>query len=120
MRIPLDESLPRKLGFLLVGHYVRTVQQVGFSGLSNGKLLVAAASDFDVLITGDQNMEYQQNQSGLPLGVIVLNACNNKLESFLPLVSELLTTLDGFVPHTFTVLPNVYCPITPAKCPETP
>jgi hypothetical protein len=106
MRILLDESLPRKLGFLLVGHHVRTVQQIGFSGLANGKLLTAAAADFDVLITGDQNMEYQQNQAILALGVIVLVAASNKLESFLPLVAELLRTLDEFVPNTFTSLPK--------------
>jgi hypothetical protein len=51
MRILLDESLPKKLGFLLDVHTVRTVQQVGFSGLGNGVLLAAAANDFDVLIT---------------------------------------------------------------------
>jgi hypothetical protein len=107
MRILLDESLPRKLGFLLAGHHVRTVQQIGLSGLSNGKLLAAASADFEVLITGDQNMEYQQNQADLPMGVIVLLASSNKLESFLPLVSELLRTIDGFTPNTFTVLPQV-------------
>ena len=106
MRILLDESLPRRLGFLLTGHHVRTVVQLGYSGLSNGKLLAAAAGDFDVLITGDQNMEYQQNRLDLPLGVIVLIAPSNKLESFLPLVPELLLTLECFVPNRFVVLPT--------------
>ncbi len=101
MRILLDESLPRKLGFLLESHFVRTVQQVGFSGLANGKLLAAAASDFDVLITGDQNMEYQQNHAELPMGVIILIAGSNKLESFLPLVPILLKTLEEFIPQSF-------------------
>ncbi len=101
MRILLDESLPRKLGFLLEGHFVRTVQQVGFSVLANGKLLAAAAPDFDVLITGDQNMEYQQNSADLPMGVIILVAGSNKLESFLPLVPKLLKTLEDFVPQSF-------------------
>ncbi len=101
MRILLDESLPRKLGFLLEGHYVRTVQQVGFSGLSNGKLLTAAVSDFDVLITGDQNMECQQNPIQLPMGVIILVAGSNKLESFAPLMPKLMKTLEDFVPKSF-------------------
>ncbi len=104
MRILLDESLPRKLGFLLQGHFVRTVQQIGLSGLSNGKLLAAAAPDFDVLITGDQNMEYQQNQVYLPLAVIVLMAPNNKLESFVPLIPALLKMLTALVPQTFVML----------------
>ena len=101
MRILLDESLPRKLGFLLEDHVVRTVQQVGFSGLANGKLLAAAANDFYVLITGDQNMEYQQNPEDLPIGVIILVASSNKLESFLPLVPKLLKTLENFAPKSF-------------------
>ena len=48
MRILLDESLPRKLGFSLTSHHVRTVQQMGWSGLTNGKLLAVATSQFDV------------------------------------------------------------------------
>ncbi len=101
MRILLDESSPRKLGFLLEGHFVRTVQQVGFGGLSNGKLLAAAVNDFDILITGDQNMEYQQNEAALPMGVIILVAGSNKLESFLPLMPKLLKILDDFTPKSF-------------------
>ena len=93
MRILLDESIPRKLGFLLSDHHVRTVQQMGFGGLANGKLLQAASSDFDVLISGDQNMSYQQNANTLPMAVVVLIANNNKLESFIPLVPRLLETL---------------------------
>jgi len=46
-----------------------------------------------VLISGDQNMSYQQNANTLPMSVIVLIAKNNKLESFVPLVSNLLDTL---------------------------
>ena len=96
MRILLDESIPRKLGFLLDDHFVRTVQQMGFGGLVNGKLLKAAAGDFDVLISGDQNMSYQQNANALPMSVIVLIAKNNKLESFVPLVPKLLEALADF------------------------
>lgn len=93
MRILLDESLPRKLGFALTGHHVRTVQQMGWSGLKNGKLLAAANGQFDVLITGDQNMQYQQNADQLSLSVVVLVAPNNKLESFLPMIPRLAETL---------------------------
>lgn len=104
MRVLLDESLPKKLGFLLEGHFVRTVQQMGFAGLANGKLLTAAASDFDVLVTGDQNMEYQQNQTALAMSVIILVAPSNKMESFVPLVPNLLGALQNLVPKTFVLL----------------
>ena len=58
MRILLDESLPRRLGFELAGHDVSTVQQAGWTGLKNGELLRQAKGQFDVLVTGDQNIQY--------------------------------------------------------------
>jgi hypothetical protein len=66
---------------------------MGWSGLVNGKLLVAAAGEFDVLITGDRNMLCQQSGIQLPMSVVVLIAPDHKLESFLPLVGRLLSTL---------------------------
>jgi len=93
MRILLDESLPRKLGFLLTGHFVRTVVQMGWSGLINGQLLLVASTEFDVLISGDKNMQYQQNEASLAMSVITLIATNNRIESFLPLIPELLEVL---------------------------
>ena len=77
---------------------------MGWSGLVNGKLLAAAAGEFDVLITGDRNMQYQQSSSQLPMSVVVLIAPNNKLESFLPLVSKLLGTLATLQEPTFIQL----------------
>jgi hypothetical protein len=72
---------------------VRTVQLLGWSGLVDGKLLAAAAGAFGVLITGDRNMQHQQSASQLPMLVGVLIAPHNKLESSLPLVGRLLSTL---------------------------
>jgi hypothetical protein len=89
----LTSRYRESLGFALPGHFVRTVQRRGWSGLVNGKLLAAAAGDFDVLITGDRNIQYQQSASQLPMSVVVLIAPNSKLESFLPLVGRLLSTL---------------------------
>jgi hypothetical protein len=66
---------------------------MGWSGLVNGKLLAAAAAEFGVLITGDRNMQYQQSAGQLPMSVVVLIAPKHKLESFLPLVGRLLSTL---------------------------
>jgi Domain of unknown function (DUF5615) len=106
MRILLDESLPRKLGFLPIGHHVRTVQQMGFSGLSNGTLLRAASNEFDVLISGDQNMSYQQNPVTLPISVVVMIAKTNKLEDFTPLVTDLLALLQRLPPQSFITLPQ--------------
>lgn len=74
MRILLDESLPRPLSRLLAEHYVQTVPQMGWTGLSNGALLRRAADLFDVVVTADQNIEFQQNLGELPIAVVVLLA----------------------------------------------
>ena len=73
MRILLDEQLPRQLARYLVGHDVRTVQQESWAGLKNGALLAKAeGAEFSVFVTGDQNLEFQQNISNRRLGVLVL------------------------------------------------
>jgi predicted nuclease of predicted toxin-antitoxin system len=93
MRILLDESLPRKLAQELLGHEVQTVQRQGWAGLKNGELQRVASAEYEVLITGDQNISYQQNLAKLPMAVVVLIALNNRIESLLPLVPELLRVL---------------------------
>ena len=71
----LDEQLPRQLARYLVEHDVRTVQQENWAGLKNGVLLSKAeAAGFSVLLTGDQNLEYQQNLAKRNIGVVVLCA----------------------------------------------
>ena len=61
MRLLLDESVPAKLRRSLSSHEVRTVVEMGWSGVRNGKLLALAASQFDAFITVDKNLPYQQN-----------------------------------------------------------
>ncbi len=69
MRILLDESLPRRLIGELPGHTVSTVTENAWSALENSELLRAAAGSFDAFLTADQNLEYQQNLSELPVAV---------------------------------------------------
>lgn len=102
MRILLDESLPRRLSRSLVEHDVRTVPEAGWSGTKNGKLLALAAVQFDVFVTADRNLQYQQNLAALPVAVVVLMAHDNRLETLLPLVPKLLTCLATLVPNTLT------------------
>jgi len=64
VRILLDEQLPRQLVPYLIGHDVRTVQQESWAGLKNGALLMSAEdAGFAVFLTGDQNLQFQQNIS---------------------------------------------------------
>ena len=93
MRLLLDESIPVRLKRHLPSHSVRTVVEMGWSGVKNGDLLKLAAASFDVFITVDKNLPYQQNLATLPLAVIVLDAHSNELPALLPLVPKLETSL---------------------------
>jgi len=94
MRVLLDEQLPRHLAREIVGHDVSTVQQRGWAGLKNGDLLrVAADAHFDVLVTADRNLQFQQNLSQSRLGIILLVAPSNALEDLRPRVPNLLAAI---------------------------
>jgi len=95
VRVLLDEQLPRQLAPLLTGHDVRTVQQQSWAGLKNGQLLDAAeAAGFTVLVTGDRNLQFQQNLAKWQLGVVVLCGASNALEDLVPLVSVAINAID--------------------------
>ena len=100
MRILLDESLPRDLSALLIGHEVATVRAAGWSGIKNGTLLALAAAQFDVFVTADRNIEYQQNLTTLPVAVVVLLVRRTRMQAIEPLVPELLRLLHDFAPRT--------------------
>ena len=96
MRVLLDECMPRKLRHEMPDHEVRTVVEMGWGGTKNGALLRRAASEFDVLLTVDSNMEYQQDTAALPMAVVVLVVFSNDINVMRPLmpqVRELLPSL---------------------------
>ena len=74
MRLLLDECVTRYLKPEFVGHEVSTLEEAGFKGLKNGALIEAASDKFDVLITVDQNLRYQQNLENLKIAILVLKA----------------------------------------------
>lgn len=97
MKLLLDESVPKRLGSFFPGEFeVLTVQQMGWTGSSNGDLLrLASAHGFDVLITMDRGIEYQQNLAYLAVPVIVMVAHQNRLQDLRPLVPKVVTTVSG-------------------------
>ena len=95
MRILLDEDLPRRLAALLVGHEVSTVQRSGWTGIKNGELLSLAAAQFDVFVSMDGNLEFQQNISALPIAVLIIRAMSNRMEHLTSLVPAILQELDN-------------------------
>ena len=97
MKLLLDESLPRGLRRLLPDHTVVTVQEQGWAGISNGKLLRLAEAEFDAFVTADQNLQYQQNLVGFEIAVFVLAAKTTRLQDLEPLVPNLLVQLPTLV-----------------------
>ncbi len=86
MKILLDECLPKKLKNDLNNFDVKTVLQMGWAGKKNGELLNLAERDFDVFVTSDQNLQYQQKLKDRSITIIVLKASNSRYETLKPLV----------------------------------
>ena len=95
MRVLLDECVPRALRNELPGHDVKTVAECGWAGVKNGELLRLAAESFDVLLTVDRNLEYQQNFAGAAVAVIVMNARSNDIGALQPLMPHVLQAIRG-------------------------
>lgn len=88
----------------MTNHEVATVAQAGWSGKKNGELLRLAATRFDVFITADQNLQYQQNLAALPIAVVVLKAVRSDLETLGPLVPRVLSALEDLPARTLLVI----------------
>src|SRR5262252_6099494 len=102
MRVLLDECVPRALRKELPGHSVKTVAEAGWAGVKNGELLQLAANEFDVFLTIDRNLEYQQNFSGVVLAVVVIHAASNDIAVLLPLMPAVLAALPRDKPGMLT------------------
>ena len=93
MKIIVDECIDRKLTREFVDHEIKTVPQMGWAGVKNGQLLALAEAEFDVFITVDRNLSFQQNLPQFDIAVIVLQAPSNRLADLKPLVPEVLAIL---------------------------
>lgn len=98
MKLLIDECLPRALKRLLTGHECRTVQEMGWSGQKNGVLLALADTEFDVLLTIDQGMEFQQALADRKIAVLVFSAQSNKIEDLTPIIPAALDALRNIQP----------------------
>ena len=85
--------MDRRLAREILGHEVKTARDQGWTGIANGRLLALVAQGFEVFVTTDRNLSFQQNLQALPLAVIVLRARTNRLADLLPLVPELLRVI---------------------------
>ncbi len=95
MRVLIDECLPRALKREIIAEFVQTVPEAGWASKKNGELLRLAATKFDVLLTNDQNIEYQQNLSLVALAIVVLVAPTNDILDLKPLMSSVNESLSS-------------------------
>ena len=93
MRVLLDESLPRRLRGEIPGHEVSTVPEMGWAGKTNGELLSLASGQFDVLLTADQGLEFQQNLTSLEVSIVILAGRTNRFDDLKPLVRKVLDVI---------------------------
>jgi hypothetical protein len=98
VRVFLDECIDWRLSRSISGHEVRTARQMGWSSIKNGELLRLVSKEFDVFVTVDRNLSFQQNVKALPIAVIVLRTRTNRLSDLLPAVPELLAAIPEVTP----------------------
>lgn len=104
MRDLLDECIDRRFAREIVGYEVKTVPQMGWVGVKNGKLLALAVEEFDVFVTVDRNLSFQQNTPQFDIAVVGLQAPSNSLSALKPLASNLLAALDSAIKGQVTVV----------------
>lgn len=99
MRILLDECIPRKLTKSLTGHTCQTVPEQGLAGKKNGELLTTAESlGFEVFLTIDRGLEYEQNLHSRLLAIIIVRAKSNRLADLLPHIPAIQAVLTSVRP----------------------
>jgi len=98
MKILIDECVPflMKTALVASGYDCTTAQEAGWSGMDNGELLAAAETEFDVLVTIDRNLRYQQNLAGRKIALLIVFARSNRvvdLELHFPACIEALRSI---------------------------
>jgi predicted nuclease of predicted toxin-antitoxin system len=100
MKVLIDECAPKALKTFLAthGHECLTVQEAGWSGRENGELLAAAETEFDVFVTVDTNLRYQQNLAGRRIAIIIPQSSSNRLEHLRPYFPSFVSALEKIKP----------------------
>jgi hypothetical protein len=99
MRVLIDECIDERFRNSLPGHDCQTARYAGLAGLKNGELLIAAeTARFDVVLTADQGIEYQQNLAARKVAIIIFRTKSNRLKDLLPLVPACLARIDSIQP----------------------
>ena len=97
-RVLFDENLPRLLRRRLPEFEIRTVQEEGWGAFSNGELLRRAERTFDVLLTADRRMQYQQTLASYAIGVVVIVTPRLQLEMLERAIDEIRDAINEAAP----------------------
>ena len=95
MRVLLDECVDARFVRHFTEFEVRTVHEHGWSGITNGKLLALAQAEFDVFLTVDRNLAFQQNIPKFSLAVVLLHSVSNRLQDLIALLPDIQRAIPG-------------------------
>lgn len=100
MRLLFDECVSRlfKASFAVHGHECFTVPEVGLAGKKNGELLALAEGKFDVFVTIDKNIRYQQNLSGRKIAILIIRARSSEIDDLLRELPACIVALQSIHP----------------------
>lgn len=98
MKVFLDECVDWRLARDIVGHDVKTARQMEWTAIKNGALLTLASQHFDIFVTVDRNLSFQQNLNAFSIAVVVLQARTNRLADLRPLIPGLLAAIESALP----------------------
>ncbi len=104
MRILLDECVNAGIKEALPNHEVSTVSEIGWRTSKDGPLLAFAQTCFDVFVTVDRNLPYQQNVKALKIGIIVIRVQSNQIDSYRPTFNALQKAVESVQPSEVIVL----------------
>jgi predicted nuclease of predicted toxin-antitoxin system len=102
MKVLLDGCVPRLLRRYLTNHEVKAAPQIGWGELQNGDLIKAAEKEFDVFVTADKNLRYQQNLKDRKLAIVVVPTNNWPLLE--KIADKVVAAVDAAAPGSFTEL----------------
>jgi predicted nuclease of predicted toxin-antitoxin system len=105
MKVLLDECLPARFRHHLPDHEVHSAEWAGFKGLENGRLLAAAEqAGYDVLMTNDLGLRYQQSMAGRRIAIVVVRSRSNSLGDLKLLVEAIQMALSRIMPGGIEIL----------------
>jgi hypothetical protein len=104
VKILLDENLDWRLRRDLPGHLVESVSLIGWAGLKNSELLRRAEGEYDLLITMDTGLSFQQDLAKYRIAAVVLKAASNRLADTRPLMSKVIAMLPTLKAGTLAVI----------------